>query len=54
MKKRLDIVDIKAAVKSGQLSAYVDAEGNIILHDNQTGEGVSLGKAGTKREKGAR
>ena len=44
--KRLDIVDVKSAVKTGQVSTYVNENGFIILWDNQTGEGVCIGKTG--------
>lgn len=40
----LDIIDIKQAVKSNELIAYV-SNGYIILKDTKTGEAVIIGYA---------
>lgn len=43
MAKRIDIVDIKSAVKAEQIEFYI-ADGDIYCRDRQTDERVIVGK----------
>lgn len=46
-KKIIDLVDVKAAVKRGELEAYIQinykGEPHIFLRDTETGETVDIG-----------
>ena len=41
---RLDIIDVKAGIRTGRLSLIVQEEKRILLADNETGEAVCLGE----------
>ena len=43
MKKPIDIVDIKKALKNGELEIFTDKETNIYLGDVKTGEFIFIG-----------
>lgn len=45
----IDPVDIKQAVKSGQLKAFVK-DGTIYISDTQTGDTVEIGKEGEEHD----
>lgn len=46
--KRVDIVDVKADIRDGQLEIDVNKYGEILLRDIKSGEAVKLGELGIR------
>lgn len=41
--KRVDIVDVKADIRDGELAVTINEYGNVLLHDVQSRESVKIG-----------